>query len=489
MRLNIFIFFLAIFAVTTAGHIYTIDSYLNYAVTKSLGSDGSLAIPRFMMTVEGEEGRHYSKLGIGQSVVNLPLYWVGDLVERISPGNPAFRAYSRGFTIPHTSGPLTGEPQSLIRTSDSGGAKVFFTTLTNAFVTAALCLIFWVLLKDFGLSSSGALWGAALMAFSTPVWLYSRDLFSEPLFTVSLVGTFYLLGGPGSRRVLLAGMFSCLGILARMSYLPLVGIFAVYIVLTSEEKAGGMKRAAMYCIYCLPAVLVMALLNLARFGGVMLTGYHTAFDKGFSVPLLRGLTWNLTSPYRSIFLYAPAVILFFLGIGWFARRYRARMWLIVAIIVYVFVVYSKWWAWHGGWCWGPRFLVPVIPLLLLPGLAAIRKHRRWLLPIAIVGGVAGFVVQIGAILVNYTAAYDYWIKIGKLDWAEVDIHMFSPIATHLRAVLATSPRDYDLWIVQAWGVNRLAGLWTVAFVALLGYALVRIHRSLGPVEDIPHRSE
>ena len=71
MRLKVFIFFLALFAATTSGHIYTIDSSLNYTVAKSIGGDGKLEIPRFMMTVEGRAGHHYSKLGIGQSVAGL----------------------------------------------------------------------------------------------------------------------------------------------------------------------------------------------------------------------------------------------------------------------------------------------------------------------------------------------------------------------------------------------------------------------------------
>ena len=30
-----------------------------------------------------------------------------------------------------------------------------------------------------------------------------------------------------------------------------------------------------------------------------------------------------------------------------------------------FVVYAKWYMWHGGYSWGPRFLVPVIPFVSL----------------------------------------------------------------------------------------------------------------------------
>jgi hypothetical protein len=144
----------------------------------------------------------------------------------------------------------------------------------------------------------------------------------------------------------------------------------------------------------------------------------------------------------------------------------------------VFIVYSKWWAWHGGWCWGPRFLVPVIPLLLLPGLAAISVKGRWLLATAILLGLAGFAVQLGGVLINYTAAYDYWIKIGKLDWGEADIHLFSPITIHFRSLLATAPRNYDLWLIQAYQISPavMAGLVVLLAVAV-GYALSPFIRS------------
>jgi hypothetical protein len=466
-----------LFAATTAGHIFTVDSYLNYLVTGSVGERGKLEIPRFMMTVEGTGGRHFSKLGTGLSIASVPLFWLGSALENIAPGAPVFRAYSDEFAIPHGTGEIIARPQNLIRVSEEDGAKLFFTLLTNALVAAALCLIFWLLLRDFGLPETGALWGTALLAFATPLWVYSRDFFTDPLFALSLVGSFYLLhpGGRdgtddgGGKRIALAGLLSSLGILARASFIPLVGIFAAYLVLASGERTRGFHYAGRYLIFCVPGLAVFGVLNAVRFGSPFLTGYHTAFDKGFSVSLLKGLAWNLGSPYRSLFLYAPATLLVFLSAVTFARKYRKQFWLIAAITAYVFIIYSKWWAWHGGWCWGPRFLVPVIPLLLLPGLASIPTRGRWLLAVTVLLGIAGFIVQLGGVLINYTAAYDYWIKIGKLDWAEADIQLFSPISTHLKAVAATSPCDYDLWLIQAYQVSPLVivGLICVLLVVML----------------------
>jgi hypothetical protein len=473
MRLKVFVLFLALFAATTSAHIYTIDGCLNYMVTKSMGRYGTLAIPKFMMTVEGRDGRDYSKLGIGQSLVSLPLFWLGSLVERLSPRNPAFIAYSEQVTIPRGSHAITAEPQTLIHLSDREGAPIFFVTLTNALVAAAVCLLFWLILGGFGASRTWALAGTAMLGFATPLWVYARDLFGEPLFTACLLATFYLLADGRRtlpmRSLVLAGLASSLGILTRASFIPLVGIFATYLVLCSENKRSGLERALAYMSLCLPGIAVFALLNQARFGSIFLSGYHTAFDKGFSVPIYKGIVWNLFSPYRSLVLYAPCVLLGFLGLGAFIRRYRAQAALVISIVAYIFLVYSGWWAWHGGWCWGPRFLVPVVPLLLIPGFATGGGRARavWL-ALGLAG--AGFMVQLGAILINYTTAYDYWIKIGVLDWAEKNIEMFSPITVHWKAVLATNPSNYDLWLIQVMKVNPAAGVITAA--ALLALAII-----------------
>lgn len=481
MRRSVFLFFAALYVATTAGHIYTIDGYLNYAVTKAIGERGSLEVPRFMMTVEGKDGRHYSKLGVGQSLVSLPLFWIGSAVEKASPGSRVYRAYSSSVNVPAGTGTIVAEPQELVKTSDIEGARVFFTVLTNALVAALCCLIFWSILRRFGLSRKGALWAACLLGFATPMWVYARDFFAEPLFTACLLGSLYLVTDGASsrspRRLVLAGLVTGLGILTRVSFIPIAVIVAAYITLSSGDVKRGGRQAAWYAAACVPGLAVVAALNLWRFGGVLLTGYHTAYDKGFSIPLAKGVLWNLASPYRGILLFAPAVVVFGLGVRDFARRHRSEAWLTISIIAYVFVLYSKWWAWHGGWCWGPRFLLPAVPLLLLPGIVRART-KKWLVVTAAILGLVGFGVQISGVLINYTAAYDYWIKIKRLDWAEANIQSFSPIGVHLKALSATGPRQYDLWLVQAARVIGWQVIWVV--LVLAGVAYVSASRIVRP---------
>lgn len=484
MRLKIYLFFLAIYCLTTAGHIYTVDSLLNYAVTKSLAEEGSLAIPRFMMTVEGIDGRHYSKLGIGQSIVGLPFYFLGKIFERSK--SKIFGLYSKQFIVPHEGTHIISEPQSIIRISVEEGSRIFFVVLANCFVCAGVCLLFWISITRFGIGPAKGFLATSVLGLSTPLWIYSRDFFSDPLFTLGLLGSFIFITREDSNRlrsILLASVFSSVGILARLTFLPIVLIMALYIFLAQGKGKEAGKKTLVYLCSLLPVVVAIAILNLRRFGSITLTGYHTAFDKGFSFPLIKGVVWNLFSPYRGLFIYAPAVLIFFLGLKGFYQKRKSCLLFILAISALQILIYSKWWAWHGGWCWGPRFLLPIVPLLLLVGFGGRWEDKAFTTAVAIVLSVIGILFQVSCLAINYTAIYDYWIKIGKLDWAEAGIEKLFPLGIHLRAMLSTDPLDYDIWIVQALRESTWAYPW------LLGWICVAVSSMAGMVKCFKSKGE
>ncbi|MCS7287357.1 MAG: hypothetical protein NZ653_09515 [Anaerolineae bacterium] len=100
--------------------------------------------------------------------------------------------------------------------------------------------------------------------------------------------------------------------------------------------------------------------------------YHFAFV--FPIISVSGIFWILVtlakagqhcftsgySPGKSIFLFAPPVIL----APWGLARLWAEM-LFGGVFLLYLLFHAKWWTWHGGWSWGPRFLVLSIPFLVL----------------------------------------------------------------------------------------------------------------------------
>ncbi len=79
---------------------------------------------------------------------------------------------------------------------------------------------------------------------------------------------------------------------------------------------------------------------------------------GFSNPIAFGILSILFSFGKGLALFVPGLWLLFkrpvAGTPDVLRRLqRHSVWFVVGLVL----VYAKWWAWPGGWFWGPRFFV------------------------------------------------------------------------------------------------------------------------------------
>ncbi|KLU59399.1 hypothetical protein CEB3_c43850 [Peptococcaceae bacterium CEB3] len=119
--------------------------------------------------------------------------------------------------------------------------------------------------------------------------------------------------------------------------------------------------------------------NLLEMGG-LIGGYSSIIHKPFwafglkaNVLAFLGLFF---SPGRGLFFYSPILILSFVGVYRLIRKRELReqhkllLWSIGAtfLIVFASATYTdnnEYLKWYGGYGWGPRYLVDVLPLLVL----------------------------------------------------------------------------------------------------------------------------
>lgn len=132
------------------------------------------------------------------------------------------------------------------------------------------------------------------------------------------------------------------------------------------------RRTKRLAVLLLPVLVVGLVLleNLVTRGHPLRTGYEGDVgvktvmpysDKpGFSYPMFLGLLAIVFSFGKGLLFFTP---------GLFvppapdadARLRRVRV-LLIAFVVGLVIVYSRWWAWYGGVFWGPRFfLVASVP--------------------------------------------------------------------------------------------------------------------------------
>ena len=379
--LALFFSFFSFSLLTSGGHGYSIDGELYYQVAESAVLRGSI-VPIVSDSLQpslrrGPSGQSYSKYAPGQSLVEAPLVGVAVL-----------------------SGRIAGVDDTLVRPF----SRVWVPIIANCAISAAVVGVLFVLLAALGHRESTALLLCAIAGFGSPLWPYARTDFSEPLQALLLLAAFLSLRSRKTRssstQAIATGLLLGGLVLTKASYVVLLPIFAGGLLWLSWRSglAAVLERLALYGLGAVAPTAVYLLYNYARYGNALDFGYNESFD----TPLLVGLHGLLLSPGKSVFLYCPPLIAALAASGQFARRLRFEATLIALSFGVLLVAYSGFWAWHGDWAWGPRFIVPVIPLLLLPLGWAWESRRGFWRALVLATALAGVSVQLLGVSVDPT---------------------------------------------------------------------------------------
>lgn len=142
-------------------------------------------------------------------------------------------------------------------------------------------------------------------------------------------------------------------------------------------------------------VLIYAFYNYIQFGNPLSLGQNSMFNvlseplaktassqKG--MPLIGGLLGLLATPGRGVIWYSPCVILGLVGFR-YARKSKFLEALVIIVFSFHFLVINSGSWWMGGWAWGPRYLLPIFPLLLSLAALLTKRWRLTLITLATIG--------------------------------------------------------------------------------------------------------
>jgi len=366
ISLGLFLF--AVYLLTYTPRINSSDGLAMFATAENLLRRGAVDVEqiRWMGLQQGTyglDGLLYSRKGMGVPLAMLPLTWLGLIV-------PIF-------------GPVTT------------------SLLFNAFVTTLTAMLLAHYLTRLGYSEAVGLLVALTFGLCTLAWPYAKSLFSDPFSGLLLLTTAYCLfqyrvsinNVEESQSKLwvnkasvvtlvqkplvinswlfLAGLALAWNIATRYAEAIFVPIFALYLLQTRPHRFSKPVRSFVdLTIFGLPVGLILlaiAYFNFSRYGDPFNTGYLP--NETFSGLWLQGIMGQLISPGRGLLLYSPILGLAFIGAWLFYPRHRAETLLASSIILLHLLLYGKWFMWHGGYAWGPRFLIPTLPfwcILLAP---------------------------------------------------------------------------------------------------------------------------
>jgi len=387
LALWLFATFQFFYLLTSTGRVRTPDEYNTLYTTESLVLHHTTAVPQAVslhnfygrLDIHGQPRAAYPP---GQALAVTPWYAFGQYVLARLPGVPA---------------------------DDTDLVVAFASCLSSATFAALTVTFFFLLLTGISIPTRPALIATALLGLATPIFAYSAWLFSEPLSTTIFTGVAWLLFVRNSELLsvkiaAIAGLILGLSTLVRPTNVLAIVAFAIAILARGGKAV--LKPAVAFCVASAAGIAILLAHNALLFGGPLAFGYPAAAEgakklNSFDTPILKGLYGFLLSPGKSIFLFAPPIILAITGVPALFRRDRALATLAVLFPISSLFFFAKYSQWEGGYCVGPRYLVPALVFLCLGLGPFLAEGRGFTKLLAAALFLLGLLVQLISIATSF----------------------------------------------------------------------------------------
>jgi len=419
-----YLFLLFFFAFFAGGFPDSQDGLQYLTIARRLYYDHALAMPEadfahdqnvYMNTLPGRDGKRYAITGLGYSLSLLPAVFVEDIFLKFTKLSP-IAAF-----------PLQNDWPVLL-----------FASTANSFWAAVLVVLFYKYLRLLDYSHRHSFFLSFIFFISSNLWVYAKHSFPHLMFLFFMTLCFYLfktnqLSQKRKYLFYLGLSFSCLIITYNPSFLftiPALGIY--YLVLNFKKLNLDLIRKMLAdflvaVLGVLPGVIVYIFYSRLRAGesGVTeLVNSAQSIASKFPQPfvIFEGIWGLLFSSGKSIFLFSPLLLLIILF--WFKLSKKIAAEIIAFSILFITYVWfigtyvggENFLVWHGDESWGPRYVLPILPLALILITQIFVNLNRWqkifiFLPLCLTGIYIEFLGLVLPYQVRFRyLARDTWIN-------------------------------------------------------------------------------
>jgi hypothetical protein len=442
--------FALIYLAFLAPGVYSLDGNSMLAVAESLVTHHSITVPTSTLGAVGSDGRIYSTWYPLLSFLAVPLVAVAVPI-------------SRSFHVPlHYV------------------AGVFAGVLPALFMAATVGLVVPIAVQ-LGSTLQGARRAALAFGLGTVAMVYARTFYADPLLSLLVTGAVCLTLTREPRKILLAALLAFLAVLAKPTGILLGPLLCLYLFLRKVRVPVSMlplvgSGVGLLCYFGY---------NVLRFGNPLNFGPPNPFSLAL-VP--RGFLGLLVSPGSGMIWYCPPAIMAVVG---FSKAVKTRMmeaFLVISVFGAFLALHSAVPYWEGGWSWGPRYLLPVLPVIMaLTGLLEAKAARALL-----VLGFAGFLLN-APTLVSYYERYfaeanEQGIPYTALAWAPSRAPLLHAWGAAARVVADARQNDVREMFREAGGTpsTTIASSRALRVVAVWWWVLPVVHipRLIGAVVSL-----
>ncbi len=366
----LFLFLSSLYFATSSG-ITSSNDGSHYALTRAIVEKGSFEISGFSSYAEGND-----------------IALRGD--SKFSDRPPGTALVASLFYA--AAGRLPSPPAQLESRHDPDNPRLVYVMLLPSLAGAGAVLLLYLLLRELGVSSAGALMASLALGLGTAHWKYSSVLFSHALSSFTVLLAVYLAlratrhGPVGWLLPLALGFILGYAVLVEYSNAILVVVVVVYLLAHARRVAPA--RPLLYGFLLVMGGLVpaafLAFYDKVNFGGPFTLSYVYAVNypwagslsETFSFSLGRGL-WAMlvwgegggwcdpTCYNQGLFLLSPVLLLSLVGLGRAFRRAPRLLFLTTGLFIAYLLLFAKHRTLHGFTADG-RYLVPFLGLWCVP---------------------------------------------------------------------------------------------------------------------------
>jgi hypothetical protein len=343
-----------------------------------------------------EKERLFSKYGVANSILFLP-----PLIVKAVCSGEMWRSGPGGMTLPSYSDRF-----------------IFVLNVYNILIALWIVFYLYQLLRLYTARQTSILVFLFSAFFGAFLWNYLRAQTPEIFQVCFFLGYFYHLVmfrrltdsvGSGARKVflhlLLSGVYAAMLTLMKLYYVflfPAAILFLACAAWKSDRAKSWQWRnygkAVVYFLLlpAIGAVILAGALQQYQFGSWLETGYGQwqsggmAHDR-FSVSNMPAAIYGLLGSIdKSCIIHFPLLGFALFGYMSFQRRYPLETGLMAGLFVFYVLLISGFSNWSGDICYGPRYLLFLLPVVSLPFVAVVdwltsgsHWRRRWALALLV----------------------------------------------------------------------------------------------------------
>ena len=382
--------------------------------------------------------------------------------------------------------------------------------------------IFFLISRAFNYKITTSLALAFLLGLSTIFFAYSQTSFSSvPSVFFALAGFLYFKKFLDTRKILystISASFLIFGFMLRNDVvLLIIPMLIFFIIYTIKQKRKILKLLS----FIIPLAIGYQFnktietmryaindTNLDRYhefiGGSdfisdisnFIINHVTLNAGGMNTDIVEGFFGILFSPGAGLFIYVPIILTVFFTFRDFFKREKGLSILCIVMSTMFVLEFSAFAYWQAYTAFSPKYLLTIIPFLLLPLGASIEKRGRKIFPIIFGLGVLGFLFNFVYIIQD--VVWFVWgqpnasglMSLAQGRSCELYIcpevtwtFQFSPLFTSIHSALVNL--HPDVFLLKLLGIQYYLPL-AISILSIQFYVLYRILKS-GAISIAEHK--